>query len=111
MEIHQRKNDVSLQNDVFLRARQGFARRDADLELDQIGRPDASEVDYDFLATLVADLAARGTRYEIVRVQQESDVEAPAFTGVPPAITGPQDVRLTMRDVANAVIESATAGS
>jgi endonuclease/exonuclease/phosphatase family metal-dependent hydrolase len=75
--------------------------RHGPLQLDHIGRPDASEVDYDFLATLVADLAARGTRYEIVRVQQQSDVEAPAFTGNPFAGTAGsvEDVRLTDRDV------------
>ena len=71
------------------------------MELDQIGRPDATVVDYDFLAMLLADLAARGIRYETVHVQQESDVEAPAFTGNP--FTGSadsaQDVRLTDRDV------------
>ena len=58
-------------------------------------------VDYDFLGILLADLAARGIPYEVVHVQQESDVEAPAFTGNP--FTGTagsaQDVRLTDRDV------------
>ena len=75
--------------------------RHGPMELDQIGRPDATEVGYDFLVTLLADLANRGVRYEIVHVQQESDVEAPAFTGNP--FTGragsPADVRLTDRDV------------
>ena len=75
--------------------------RHGPMELDQIGRPDATVVDYDFLGILLADLAARGVRYEIVHVQQESDVEAPAFTGNP--FTGSadsaQDVRLTDRDV------------
>ena len=75
--------------------------RHGPMELDQIGRPDATVVDYDFLAILLADLAVRGIRYEIVHIQQESDVEAPAFTGNP--FTGSadsaQDVRLTDRDV------------
>jgi endonuclease/exonuclease/phosphatase family metal-dependent hydrolase len=75
--------------------------RHGPMQLDQIGRPDATVVDYDFLAILLADLAARGVRYEIVHVQQESDVEAPAFAGNP--FTGTagsaQDVRLTDRDV------------
>ena len=75
--------------------------RHGPMQLDQIGRPDATVVDYDFLAILLADLAARGVRYEIVHVQQESDVEAPAFTGNP--FTGTagsaEDVRLTDRDV------------
>jgi endonuclease/exonuclease/phosphatase family metal-dependent hydrolase len=75
--------------------------RHGPMQLDQIGRPDATVVDYDFLGILLADLAARGIRYEVVHVQQESDVEAPAFTGNP--FTGTagsaQDVRLTDRDV------------
>jgi endonuclease/exonuclease/phosphatase family metal-dependent hydrolase len=75
--------------------------RHGPMQLDRIGRPDATVVDYDFLAILLADLAARGVRYEIVQVQQESDVEAPAFTGNP--FTGTagsgEDVRLTDRDV------------
>ena len=75
--------------------------RHGPMQLDQIGRPDATVVDYDFLAILLADLAARGVRYEMVHIQQESDVEAPAFTGNP--FTGSagsaHDVRLTDRDV------------
>jgi endonuclease/exonuclease/phosphatase family metal-dependent hydrolase len=75
--------------------------RHGPLQLDQIGRVDATVVDYDFLATLLADLAARAAGYEVVQVQQESDVEAPAFTGDP--FTGTagaaEDVRLTDRDV------------
>jgi endonuclease/exonuclease/phosphatase family metal-dependent hydrolase len=75
--------------------------RHGPLQLDQIGKPNATEIDYDFLTTLVADLTNRGVRYQIVQVQQESDVEAPAFTGNP--FTGnagsAEDVRLTDRDV------------
>ena len=75
--------------------------RHGPMQLDQIGRPGATEIDYDFLATLLADLAARDASYETVQVQQESDVEAPAFTGNP--FTGTagsaEDVRLTDRDV------------
>ena len=54
-----------------------------------------------FLTTLQADLANQGAQYAIVHVQQESDVEAPAFTGNPFTGTGgsAQDVRLTDRDV------------
>ncbi len=33
----------------------------------------ATTVDYDFLTTLVGDLAALGTRYEVVHAQQESE--------------------------------------
>lgn len=57
------------------------------------GRP-ATVVDYDFLATLVGDLAAIGQNYEIVRSQEESDVSGPAVLG-----GSLQNVRLTMRDV------------
>jgi hypothetical protein len=51
------------------------------MQLDHIGRTDATEVDYDLLAIFPAELAGRGVRYDIVQVEQESDVEAPAFTG------------------------------
>ena len=75
--------------------------RHGPMQLDQIGRPDATVVDYDFLTILLADLADRGVRYEIARIEQESDVEAPAFTGDPFAGTAgsAEDVRLTDRDV------------
>ena len=54
----------------------------------------ATVVDYDFLATLLASLAARGERYHVVNAQQESDVAGPAFLG-----GALQSVRLTIRDV------------
>jgi endonuclease/exonuclease/phosphatase family metal-dependent hydrolase len=75
--------------------------RHGSIQLDQIGQPNATQVDYDFLAMLLADLTNRGLRYQIVHVQQESDVEAPAFTGNPYTGTAgaAQDVRLTDRDV------------
>jgi endonuclease/exonuclease/phosphatase family metal-dependent hydrolase len=75
--------------------------RSGPLQLDQVGTANAATVDYDFLAILLADLAARHQRYEAVQVQQESDVEGPAFRGVPgqPGFADPRDVRLTMRDV------------
>ena len=75
--------------------------RHGPMQLDQLDRPNSTQVDYDFLAILLADLANRGVSYEIVRIQQESDVEAPAFTGNPYAGTAgsAQDVRLTDRDV------------
>jgi endonuclease/exonuclease/phosphatase family metal-dependent hydrolase len=71
------------------------------MQLDQIGRPNATQIEDDFLATLVADLAERGVSYQIVHVQHESDVEAPAFTGNPfNGIDGSaEDLRLTDRDV------------
>lgn len=53
------------------------------LELGAIGTANAATVDDDFLATLTADLAATGAQYRVVNVQQESDVEGPAFRGNP----------------------------
>ena len=75
--------------------------RSGPLELDKVGTPNATHVDYDFLDTLTSDLAAAGADYDVVNVQQESDVEGPAFEGNPYAGTmkDPRDVRLTMRDV------------
>ena len=43
--------------------------RHGPMQLDQVGRPNATQVDYDFLAILLADLANRGVAYEIVHVQ------------------------------------------
>jgi len=70
----------------------------------------ATTVDYDFLATLVDDLAAVGQQYEVVHVQQESDVSGPAALG-----GSLQNVRLTMRDailrrVGSGVAVQATGG-
>jgi endonuclease/exonuclease/phosphatase family metal-dependent hydrolase len=75
--------------------------RHGPMQLDRVGRPDATQVDIDFLDMLLADLAKRGVRYEVVHVQQLSDVEAPAFTGNPYIGTAGSaaDVRLTDRDV------------
>lgn len=71
------------------------------MQLDRVGRLDATQVDLDFLDMLLTDLANSGARYEVVHVQQLSDVEAPAFTGDPYAGTAGSaaDVRLTDRDV------------
>ncbi len=71
------------------------------LQLDRIGRPDATEVDQDFLRLLLDALAARDAAYEVVQVQRESDVEGPAFAGDPFAGSAREatDVRLTVRDV------------
>jgi endonuclease/exonuclease/phosphatase family metal-dependent hydrolase len=71
--------------------------RHGPIELDQIGRPNATDVDYDFLATLLTDLQGHGVGYDVVQRQQGSDVEAPAFATVPDG--GGQDVRLTLQDV------------
>lgn len=52
----------------------------------------ATNVEFDFLASLQSELAAVGAPYDVVRVQQEADLEAPAG--------GPffKDIRLTMHD-------------
>ena len=75
--------------------------RSGPLELDLIGQPNATVVDYDFLQLLLSALQDRDVGYDVVQVQQESDVEGPAFTGDP--LTGPaesaEDVRLTVSDV------------
>ncbi len=74
--------------------------RHGPLELgDNLAVPNAETVDYDYLQILLDDLEAAGQGYEAVKVQYESDVEAPSFVGVPPSISNPRDVRLTMRDV------------
>jgi endonuclease/exonuclease/phosphatase family metal-dependent hydrolase len=64
------------------------------LQLNAIGVPNAETVDYDFLQILLDALAARGLDYDKVHVQQEIDIEGPAFTA-----GGNYDARLTMRDV------------
>ena len=75
--------------------------RSGPLELDHVGQPNATVVDYDYLQLLQAALQDRDVGYDVVPVQQESDVEAPAFTGDP--LTGSagsaEDVRLTLSDV------------
>jgi endonuclease/exonuclease/phosphatase family metal-dependent hydrolase len=93
-EIAQNKPDLVGLQEVAL-------WRSGPLQLDQVGTANARTVDYDFLTILLAALADRHQRYEAVHVQQESDVEGPAFAGVPGTATfaNPRDVRLTMRDV------------
>jgi endonuclease/exonuclease/phosphatase family metal-dependent hydrolase len=71
--------------------------RSGEVELTNVGVANAKHVDYDFLKLLQSALRARGARYEVVRAQQESDVEGPAFEGSD-ASSG-SDVRLTLRDV------------
>ena len=64
----------------------------------------ATEVAYDFLALLLAELDKLGGDYEVVHVQDEFDAELPVdvdasdATGSPP-FGAELDVRLTMRDV------------
>lgn len=75
--------------------------RQGPMQLDHLGRLDATEVDEDFLALLLAQLGERQVSYRVVQEQTESDVEAPAFTGDPLAGSAgsARDVRLTIRDV------------
>lgn len=75
--------------------------RSGPLQLSQVGVPNATTVDYDFLTILLNDLENAGLRYEAVNVAQRADVEAPSFLGENPlAPSGTfRDVRLTMRDV------------
>lgn len=76
--------------------------RHGPLQLDQVAVPNATTVDYDYLAILLKALAARGEHYIPVSVGDRADVEAPSFTGSPFDGTigaGARDVRLTMRDV------------
>ena len=82
--------------------------RKGPLELTAIGVPNATAVDYDFLELLLAELSRRDVRYDVVAVQDEADVEGPAFPN-PRAETGRtgRDVRLTLRD---AILVRADAG-
>ena len=63
----------------------------------------ATEVKFDFLALLLAELDARGGDYEVVHVQEEFDAELPVDLDANDATGGPLgaelDGRLTMRDV------------
>ena len=77
--------------------------RSGPLETDpaMIGVPNATHVDYDYLAMLLQDLRKEGVPYKAVMVQQESDVESPSFAGLPgtASFARPRDVRLTVDDV------------
>ena len=72
--------------------------------------PSATTVRYDYLQELMAELNAAGQRYEVVVVQDEFDLEAPADEDGNEA-TGPEGAdingRLTMRDV---IIKKSSAG-
>lgn len=75
--------------------------RHGPLQLDHLGRLDAVATDADFLEILRRSLTERGVSYDVVSMQQESDVEGPAFTGNPfrGTVDDGRDVRLTVRDV------------
>jgi hypothetical protein len=60
--------------------------------------PTATHVDYDFLELLLTALRRVGARYEVVNVQQQSDVEGPA-ANVLGGFTDAANHRLTMHDV------------
>ena len=66
-----------------------------------MGRLDAVDIDLDFLEILRGALSERGLVYDVVSMQQESDVEGPAFTGDPfgGTLDAGRDVRLTVSDV------------
>ena len=70
--------------------------RHGPLQLDQVGVPNASVVDYDYLQILLE--ALDGT-YEPVCVGDRADVESPSFSGGVIDRADGCDVRLTMRDV------------
>lgn len=55
------------------------------------GGSPAADVVFDFLQSLLDELEALGTPYDVVVVQEEADVEVPTASGF--------DIRLTMRDV------------
>lgn len=71
------------------------------LQPDQLGVPNATTVDYDFLAILLADLRREGVTYSVASAQPGTDVEAPSFLGDPTngTATDARDVRLTVSDV------------
>jgi endonuclease/exonuclease/phosphatase family metal-dependent hydrolase len=76
--------------------------RSGTLQLGQVGVPNATTVDYDFLQILLDALEARGEHYRAVAIGNRADVEAPSFTGSPFDGTigaDAKDIRLTMRDV------------
>jgi len=62
----------------------------------------ATNVEYDFIASLRSELAALGAPYDVVRIQKEADLEAPA--GAPHF----KDIRLQMHD---AILVKAGLGS
>jgi endonuclease/exonuclease/phosphatase family metal-dependent hydrolase len=74
--------------------------RQGPLDLEHVGRPDATDVVWDFLEILLTELAAAGAPYEVAAAFPGADVEAPAFTGsVLDATAAGRDVRMTMSDV------------
>jgi hypothetical protein len=88
--------------------------RSGPLQLDTVGVPNATTVDYDFLQILLDALADRGAHYTAVSIGNRADVEAPSFTGSPFDGTigaDARDVRLTMRDVILMSVEDGLAAT
>jgi endonuclease/exonuclease/phosphatase family metal-dependent hydrolase len=74
--------------------------RSGPYSLANLGKATVTTVDYDFLKTLQAALKTAGVPYDVVRKQQEADVEGPAYEGNDPnADPNRKNVRLTMFDV------------
>lgn len=70
--------------------------RSGPLELDEIGEPDATRVDYDFEAILLEALEERDVDYRVAVRLDEADLEVPSMG---PDGEDPRDVRITLRDV------------
>ena len=70
--------------------------RSGPFEPGNVGTPNATTVDYDFLQLLLDALEAAGTPYDAAVIGTRADVEAPAFTAT---LQNPRDIRLTMHDV------------
>ena len=70
---------------------------------ENVGVPNATHVDADYLKILLRALRQAGTPYRAVAVQKESDVEVPSFLGNPfdmaDPITDAEDIRVTISDV------------
>jgi endonuclease/exonuclease/phosphatase family metal-dependent hydrolase len=93
-ELKQRKPDlVGLQEVATWRT--------GPYSIDKLGTPTATTVRYDFLKSLQSALKKAGEPYVVVRNQEESDVEGPAFpnTFQTAAADGGFNGRLTMHDV------------
>ena len=66
-----------------------------------VGVPNATHVDADYLKILLRALRQAGSPYRAVAVQEEADVEVPSFLGNPfdATITDAEDIRVTVSDV------------
>jgi endonuclease/exonuclease/phosphatase family metal-dependent hydrolase len=61
--------------------------------------PNATDQQFDYLATLQDELAARGLDYEVAAEQQGTDIELPRFDGVVDGNPSFTDVRVQFSDV------------